>query len=129
MRAGRRTCCGFGFGLVGVNSRGVEFVGEILGTGAGVVEVRLVDGGLGRIGLGQGFSPLIRFLDADIGQRRRTGRLEGFGHRRGFVGVFSQQGGGFGFGLVVGRCGRWFEPSRVGRFDRSFSLRRVAVDG
>jgi hypothetical protein len=96
--------------------------------GDGVVEVRLVDGGLGRIGLFEGFFPLPRFLGRDIGQRRRADRLEGLGQGGLLPFVFRRFGGWAGLVPVARVLGRAFERVHAGRLDRPFSLRRDAVD-
>jgi hypothetical protein len=119
---------GFRLGFVGVLGGGVEVV-RIIGKGAGVVEVRLVNGGLGRIGLFDGFSPLIHFLRRDIGQGGPTHRLEGFGHGRSLALVVRPFGGWSSLDPVFEGFGAAFEPFRIGRFESSSSLRRDAVGG
>jgi hypothetical protein len=119
---------GFRFRLVGVIGGRFGVVEIGVQKGAGVVEVRLVDGGLGRIGLVLGLSPLLGFFGRDIGEGGRTDRLERLGQRRWLVPVLERFGGGFGLSLVIGRFGRRFEPLRAGLLDHPFSLRRVAVD-
>ena len=96
---------------------------------AGVVEVRLVDGGLGRIGLLDGLSPPISILRRDIGKGEAFDRLEVIGVGRWLALIFRLFAGKFGLGPVVDGFEGDVGPSRLGLVARSISLRRVAVGG